>query len=213
MAFIANWAIDKVQTTAAGYLKTGLQAGGNMAGNAVGGVGTLIESSGRSLGEGKSLTIRPTTAVGGGIKGVGGYIGNYGDGIKGSMAADGPVNSAQKKTAVQPSTKGRITELGDVQRGPPAARKALPAAGGAPRPVGAGGAAKPPPVADGKTRVSAASRPRPAAAGAAAAKPMGAAARAKPQSNAAVGAKPAAKAAPDGKFRVAAASRPKPMVK
>ena len=147
------------------------------------------------------------------------------------MAADGPVNSAQKKTAVQPSTKGRITELGDVQRGPPAARKALPAAGGAPRPVGAGGAAKPPPVADGKTRVSAASRPRPAAAGAAAAKPMGAAARAKyaapnepcvmcnwlifrrPQSNAAVGAKPAAKAAPDGKVRVAAASRPKPMVK
>ncbi|KAK0263987.1 hypothetical protein LTS09_002338 [Friedmanniomyces endolithicus] len=204
MAFIANWAIDKVQTTAAGYLKTGLQAGGNMAGNAVGGVGTLIESSGRSLGEG---------TVGGGIKGVGGYIGNYGDGIKGSMAADGPVNSAQKKTAVQPSTKGRITELGDVQRGPPAARKALPAAGGAPRPVGAGGAAKPPPVADGKTRVSAASRPRPAAAGAAAAKPMGAAARAKPQSNSAVGAKPAAKAAPDGKVRVAAASRPKPMVK
>jgi len=199
MAFIANWAIDKVQTTAAGYLKTGLQAGGNMAGNAVGGVGTLIESSGRSLGEGskftyarlatlhtiyslsttESLTIIPTTAVGGGIKGVGGYIGNYGDGIKGSMAADGPVNSAQKKTAVQPSTKGRITELGDVQRGPPAARKALPAAGGAPRPVGAGGAAKPPPVADGKTRVSAASRPRPAGAGAAAAKPMGAAARAK----------------------------------
>ncbi len=56
MAFIANWAIDKVQTTAAGYLKTGLQAGGNMAGNAVGGVGTLIESSGRSLGEGSKFT-------------------------------------------------------------------------------------------------------------------------------------------------------------
>jgi len=56
MAFIANWAIDKVQTTAAGYLKTGLQAGGNMAGNAVGGVGTLIETSGRSLGEGSKFT-------------------------------------------------------------------------------------------------------------------------------------------------------------
>ncbi|KAK4931783.1 hypothetical protein LTR49_001848 [Elasticomyces elasticus] len=105
MAFIANWAIDKVQTTAAGYLKTGIQAGGNMAGNAVGGVGSLIENGGRSFGEG---------TVGGGIKGVGGYINSYGDGIKGSMAADGPVGSAQKRTAikpsaVQPSTKNRIT--------------------------------------------------------------------------------------------------------
>ena len=63
MAFIANWAIDKVQTTAAGYLKTGLQAGGNMAGNAVGGVGTLIESSGRSLGEGSKFTYARLTTL------------------------------------------------------------------------------------------------------------------------------------------------------
>lgn len=55
MAFIANWAIDKVQTTAAGYLTTGIKAGGNLAGNAVGGVGTLIENGGRSFGEGSKF--------------------------------------------------------------------------------------------------------------------------------------------------------------
>ncbi|KAK4955027.1 hypothetical protein LTR10_007219 [Elasticomyces elasticus] len=170
MAFIANWAIDKVQTTAAGYLKTGIQAGGNMAGNAVGGVGSLIENGGRSFGEG---------TVGGGIKGVGGYINTYGDGIKGSMAADGPVGSAQRKTAVkpsavQPSTKNRITDLGDVpQKTTPAARKALPSTGGvpkalpaavpkangAPRPVA--GAAKIAPPAANRPKAPAAAAVRP----------------------------------------------------
>ncbi|TKA69731.1 hypothetical protein B0A55_05275 [Friedmanniomyces simplex] len=221
MAFIANWAIDKVQTTAAGYLKTGIQAGGNLAGNTVGGVGSLIENGGRTFGEG---------TVGGGIKGVGGYINNYGDGIKGSMAADGPVNSAQKKTAVQPSTKNRITDLGDVeQKSPAAARKTLPSTGGlpkalpaastprasgAPRPVGGGGgaAAKPAPAADGKARINPASRPKPPITGAAT-KPTGTAARPKPQSNAAVGAKPTGKPTQDGKVRISAASRPKPVVK
>jgi len=52
MAFIAdyakNWAIDK----ASGYLKTGIQAGGTLAGNAVGGIGSTIESGGRAFGEG-----------------------------------------------------------------------------------------------------------------------------------------------------------------
>lgn len=52
MAFI----VDYVKDTAAGYLKTGIQAGGALAGNAVGGVGSTIEQGGRSFGEGsKSL--------------------------------------------------------------------------------------------------------------------------------------------------------------
>lgn len=52
MAFIVdyakNWALD----TAGGYLKTGLQAGGTLAGNTVGGIGSTIENSGRAFGEG-----------------------------------------------------------------------------------------------------------------------------------------------------------------
>lgn len=52
MSFILNWAQDK----AAGLLATGLQAGGTMAGNAVGGVGALIENSGRAMGEGAFAT-------------------------------------------------------------------------------------------------------------------------------------------------------------
>lgn len=51
MAFIATWAQNK----AAEYLKTGIQAGGTLAGNAVGGVGSLIEDSGRAFGEGSKL--------------------------------------------------------------------------------------------------------------------------------------------------------------
>ena len=62
MAFIANWAVDKVKTTASGYLATGLKAGGTMAGNAVGGVGTLIENGGRSVGEGSKFSCSPCLA-------------------------------------------------------------------------------------------------------------------------------------------------------
>ena len=46
---IANWAEDK----AAGYLKTGIQAGGSLAGNAVNGVGSLVESAGKSAASSK----------------------------------------------------------------------------------------------------------------------------------------------------------------
>ena len=51
MAFIMNY----VKDTAAGYMKTGMEYGGTYAGNAVGGVGTMIENSGRGLGEGSKL--------------------------------------------------------------------------------------------------------------------------------------------------------------
>lgn len=47
MEYVSNWVTDKV----AGYAKTGIQAGGSLAGNAVGGVGTLVENSGRSVGQ------------------------------------------------------------------------------------------------------------------------------------------------------------------
>lgn len=47
MEWAKNWVTDKL----AGYAATGIQAGGNLAGNAVGGVGTLIENSGRSVGQ------------------------------------------------------------------------------------------------------------------------------------------------------------------
>ncbi len=56
MSFIVNWVEDKV----AGYAKTGIQAGGTMAGNAVGGVGTLVEGAGRSAANGMLLPRTPT---------------------------------------------------------------------------------------------------------------------------------------------------------
>lgn len=56
VAFIATW----VQNKASEYLKTGIQAGGALAGNAVGGVGGLIESSDRSLGEGSKKSALST---------------------------------------------------------------------------------------------------------------------------------------------------------
>lgn len=44
---------DYVQNTAAHYLKIGLEAAGTVAGNAVGGVGGLIEDSGKAVANGK----------------------------------------------------------------------------------------------------------------------------------------------------------------
>ncbi|SMQ51557.1 unnamed protein product [Zymoseptoria tritici ST99CH_3D1] len=90
MAFITNWVTDKL----AGYAATGLQAGGTLAGNAVGGVGSLVENSGRSVGQ----------SANGAIGGVGNYINGYGNGVMGAMAADGPVGGGgQKKVAVKPT--------------------------------------------------------------------------------------------------------------
>lgn len=48
---ITNWVEDKV----AGYAKTGIQAGGTLAGNAVGGVGSLVENAGKTAGNSKLL--------------------------------------------------------------------------------------------------------------------------------------------------------------
>lgn len=49
---MVSYVTDYIQNTAAGYLKTGITAAGTMAGNAVGGVGGLIENSGRNIGNG-----------------------------------------------------------------------------------------------------------------------------------------------------------------
>ena len=59
MSFIVNWIEDK----ATGYLKTGIQAGGTLAGNAVGGVGGLVESAGKTAGNS-----RPSTSFDRGLK-------------------------------------------------------------------------------------------------------------------------------------------------
>lgn len=49
MSFIVNWVSDKVE----GYAKTGIQAGGTLAGNAVGSVGGLVEGAGKTAANGK----------------------------------------------------------------------------------------------------------------------------------------------------------------
>ena len=43
-----DWVEDKVTN----YARVGIQAGGTMAGNAVGGVGSLVESAGSNAGNG-----------------------------------------------------------------------------------------------------------------------------------------------------------------
>lgn len=50
VSYVKNY----IQDQAMGYLHTGITAAGTMAGNAVGGVGSLIENGGRSIGEGTS---------------------------------------------------------------------------------------------------------------------------------------------------------------
>jgi hypothetical protein len=46
--FITNY----IQNTAMGMLSSGITAAGNVAGNAVGGVGTMIQNSGQAVGTG-----------------------------------------------------------------------------------------------------------------------------------------------------------------
>ena len=52
---VTNWVEDK----ASNLLRTGIQAGGTLAGNAVGGVGSLVEGAGRSAGQSKPQIARP----------------------------------------------------------------------------------------------------------------------------------------------------------
>lgn len=52
--FITNYIQNKAISTATGLLEKGVTAAGTLAGNAVGGIGSVIENGGRSVGEGKS---------------------------------------------------------------------------------------------------------------------------------------------------------------
>ncbi|KAK4548715.1 hypothetical protein LTR36_008488 [Oleoguttula mirabilis] len=189
MAFIVDWAKD----TAAGYLKTGIQAGGTMAGNVVGGVGNTIADGGRALGEG---------TVTGGIKGVGGYVNSYGDSIKNSFAADGPVGSAQK-TAVKP---------GQAQRALPSAggaMKALPSAGGATKALpSAGSATRSLPSAGGLQKAL----PAPSARTIGVPKPASQVSRPSTGGLPKKPSTPVGGKAADGRLRINPASRPKPPI-
>lgn len=51
-ASMVSYVKNYIQDQAMGYLHTGITAAGTMAGNAVGGVGGLIENGGRSVGQG-----------------------------------------------------------------------------------------------------------------------------------------------------------------
>jgi hypothetical protein len=55
VSYVKNY----IQDQAMGYLATGITAAGTMAGNAVGGVGGLIESGGRSIGQGTTGRFTP----------------------------------------------------------------------------------------------------------------------------------------------------------
>lgn len=47
-----------IEEKAAGYLTTGINAVGSLAGNAVGGIGDLIESNGQAVGSGECRSKR-----------------------------------------------------------------------------------------------------------------------------------------------------------
>ncbi|EME42741.1 hypothetical protein DOTSEDRAFT_73516 [Dothistroma septosporum NZE10] len=179
-----DWVVDKVYNAAS----TTIQAGGSMAGNAVGGVGSLIENSGRGVG----------SSAQGAIGGVGGYINNYGQSIIDATAPSGGSGSAEKKTAVKPSTASKPASKPAVSAqksasavSKPKAVTATPAS--APRSM----PSKPPPP--GPQRNLPAKKP----------------AQAFPQRSAGSGLNKIAAGkedkTPDGKIRVSPASRPQPV--
>ncbi|KAL1311019.1 hypothetical protein AAFC00_001237 [Neodothiora populina] len=143
--FITNY----IQSTATNLLATGISAAGTVAGNAVGGVGSLIENSGRNVGDG----------VANGIKSWGDYINSYGDKVTGATAASSGTAVA-KKTAVKPATgptavKKSLPASTAPKAFPSTAQKALPPAGGKPKALPA------PQSTNGKKSISAASKPKP----------------------------------------------------
>ncbi|CAD0030260.1 unnamed protein product, partial [Aureobasidium pullulans] len=81
--FITNY----IQNTAMGMLSSGITAAGNVAGNAVGGVGTMIQSSGQAVGNG----------IEGSIKNWGDYINSYGDRAVAATAPNPGTATAVKK--------------------------------------------------------------------------------------------------------------------
>lgn len=235
VSYVKNY----IQDTAMGYLATGITAAGTMAGNAVGGVGGLIENGGRSIGQGTT----------GAINGYGGKINDYGDGIRNKFAADGYVGaSASQKAKKEPS---EATKPYGLKRLPDASapgayvtnlsRKVLPASAqpkpsaaatkqvrsAGSKPIGApktGQKALPAPASKGtstprtaytKKPVTGGSpaptkKPIPASTGAKPAPARGIASTPKPASTGVNTSKPPAA---NGKIKINAASKPKPAMK
>jgi hypothetical protein len=148
--FITNY----IQNTAMGMLSSGITAAGNVAGNAVGGVGTMIQSSGQAVGTGKcshhsqSCTFPSNTH----LSGIEGSIKNGITAVKKQKALPAPVKGA-----------GAIAKQKALPAAPSSALKALPAPPSKPNTLGTNtpsyaGAVK-------KTAVSAASKPKSAVSG------------------------------------------------
>ncbi|KAI5363689.1 hypothetical protein Slin14017_G056530 [Septoria linicola] len=207
MEWAKNWVTDRL----AGYAATGIQAGGNLAGNAVGGVGSLIENSGRSIGQ-------SANGIAGTVSGVGNYINGYGEAVKNSMAADGPVGaSTAKKTAVQPTSAVKRTANGTAKAVAPATgavQKTLPSIN-TPKALPAAGVPSKPPAPMNRALPS--KKPIPAVAASTTKPPPSKTAPTRTTA-------PAAKTAPrpaistgqsertaDGKIKVSSASRPQPV--
>lgn len=185
-----DWAVDKIY----GAAKTGIEAGGTMAGDAVGGAGTLIENSGRNIGNSAS----------GMVGGVGNYINSYGTGIKDSMAASGPTGSAEKKTAVKPTHA--------VKEAPKTAQKALPAATSTVRSLPSSRKALRAPKRTPSPKNPLPSKPPQPANRTLPTKKPTASQSAKPAtSNLPKISSSAADRTPDGKIRISSASRPQPV--
>jgi PPE-repeat protein len=170
--FITNY----IQNTAMGMLSSGITAAGNVAGNAVGGVGTMIQSSGQAVGTGKcshhsqSCTFPSNThlsGIEGSIKNWGNYVNSYGDR---AIAATAPnvgsgITAVKKQKALPAPVKGAgaIAKQKALPAAPSSALKALPAPASKPNTLGTNtpsyaGAVK-------KTAVSAASKPKSAVSG------------------------------------------------
>ncbi|KAH0366870.1 hypothetical protein KCU65_g4977, partial [Aureobasidium melanogenum] len=147
-SFITNY----IQNTAMGMLSSGITAAGNVAGNAVGGVGTVIQNSGQAVGSG----------IEGSIRNWGDYINSYGDRAIAATAPNpgsGPTAVKKQKALPAPAKgAGAVAKQKALPAAPSSAQKALPAPASKPKTLGANtpsyaGAVK-------KTAASAASKPK-----------------------------------------------------
>ncbi|KAG9620736.1 hypothetical protein KCU64_g21635, partial [Aureobasidium melanogenum] len=126
-SFITNY----IQNTAMGMLSSGITAAGNVAGNAVGGVGTVIQNSGQAVG----------TGIESSIKNWGDYINSYGDrAIAATAPNPGSAPTAVKKQKALPAPAkgaGAVAKQKALPAAPSSAQKALPAPASKPKTLGA----------------------------------------------------------------------------
>ncbi|KAG9620770.1 hypothetical protein KCU64_g21620, partial [Aureobasidium melanogenum] len=114
-----------------GMLSSGITAAGNVAGNAVGGVGTVIQNSGQAVGSGIESS----------IKNWGDYINSYGDrAIAATAPNPGSAPTAVKKQKALPAPAkgaGAVAKQKALPAAPSSAQKALPAPASKPKTLGA----------------------------------------------------------------------------